>query len=313
MAHLNPESRTPDIVEGHPIPGSAGFPDSVSEDGLIRSRFLVSMGHTLRGPLNSILGFAGILLEGPAGPLTDRQKTFVHQIVGAGERQLEIIDNLISLACHHADEASFEPRSTRVHQLLERAVDRFKARAEASSVTILLDAEADLGTLFVDSEGVERAIGNLLSNAIRHLDPGGVVRVAAGMRGSDGKAAGPPADTVAICVADSGEGIDPKYRESLFDDLKEQSLFETRRQQRLGTGLPLARRLIEREGGSVSLQNTGERGDGNRFLILLPSWTRQSESNEPGESLAHAAVIPTEEEALCQAILPASTRDPSSW
>jgi len=272
-------------------PGSAR---TASEDALNRSRFLASMGHTLRGPLNSILGFTEMLLEGTGGPLTDRQRSFLEQIAGAGERQLEIIDNLITLARHHAEEAPYRPRPINIHQLLDRAVTRFRARAEEASITIELDVDPELGQVYVDSEGIERAVGNLLSNSLRHTEAGGMIRIAAGGRGPEGIAAEIPPDTIGICVADTGEGIDSSDHDRLFDDLDHSPDFEARRQQRLGTGLPLARRLLERDGGSISIQSSGIKGEGARFRILLPLFLGVPEAHEASTPLA-ATPPPTAE------------------
>jgi signal transduction histidine kinase len=288
---MTQEDRTPqvDLATGED-PSATSNPSSlpVSEDALNRSRFLVSMGHTLRGPLNSILGFADILLEGTAGPLTDRQRNFVKEIAGAGERHLEIIDNLITLARHHSGEAPYHPQPMEIYDLLQRVVARFRTRAEERSITLLLDANPALGQVFVDPEGVERAIGNLLSNAIRHLEPGGVIRVAAAVRGPEGASAEIPPNTVGVCVADTGEGIDPASYDTLFDDLEQVATFDARRQQRAGTGLPLARRLLEREGGSISIQSSGEKGEGTRLRILLPQFDESTESAHDSPRLADA-------------------------
>lgn len=284
----------PTTVEDLPAPAVESSL-SGSEDALNRSRFLVSMGHTLRGPLNSILGFADILLEGTAGPLSDRQRGFVEQIAGAGERQLEIIENLITLARHHAGDASYHPEPIRIYDLLSRTVDGFMTRAEGLSITILFEADPDLGQVFVDPDGVERAVGNLLSNALRHMEPGGVIRVAAAVRGSEGPAAELPPDTVGICVADTGEGIHSTNHDTLFEDLDHSATFDARRQQRLGTGLPLARRLLEREGGSISIQSSGKKGEGTRLRVLLPLFNGSTEGGNhdrnPEDSLPRTKEI----------------------
>lgn len=247
-----------------------GPTQDASKEALARSRFLASMGHTLRSPLNAILGFADILQEGVAGPLSERQRQYVDRIVEAGERQLEIIDNLIELSRFHSGDAPFQPEPISVERLLERTVSRFKKRADASGVAVLLDSDTGSRKVFVDPDGVERALGNLLSNAIRHMDEGGVVRIAASNGSPDGEECDP--DSVTICVADSGEGVDKAVQEFLFDDLDSGEASTARRQQRSGTGLPLARRLLEREGGSIHLVSSGEQGEGSRFRIKLPLW-----------------------------------------
>jgi signal transduction histidine kinase len=228
------------------------------------------MGHTLRSPLNAILGFADVLLYGSSGPLTDRQRRHVQQLVDAGERQLEIIDNLVELSRIHSGDSTAQPEATDPLRILETAVGTFGPKAEAKGVSILLDAEPDLGAVHVDPEGLTRAVGNLLSNAIRHLDEGGVIRIAVSRESPSGGTGSPAGETLQICVADSGPGIGKEEQKFLFQDLDHGDAFTARQKQRNGTGLPLARRLVERHGGQIWVESSGRRGDGSRFMITLP-------------------------------------------
>ena len=188
----------------------------------------------------------------------------------AGERQLEIIDNLVELSRIHAGESLGTPVVTDPLRVLGNAFGKMGPKAAGRGVTLLMDADAEVGDVLVDPDGIERAVGNLLSNAIRHLDEGGVVRVAVSKEVPPTDADGPKSGLLKICVADSGPGIPEEDQSFLFQDLDQGDAFEVRRKQRNGTGLPLARRLIERHGGKIWVESSGRKGEGSRFFITLP-------------------------------------------
>lgn len=238
--------------------------------------------------MNAILGFADVLLYGTAGPLTDKQRGYVQRMVEAGERQLEIIDNLVELSRIHAEESVGNPKVTDPLRILENCVGQFEPKASARGVSIILDAEADLGPVHVDPDGLERALGNLLSNAIRHLEEGGVVRVAASREEFDDVSGEGISESIRICVADSGPGIAPEDQAVLFQDLNHGEAFAARRKQRNGTGLPLARRLLERDGGRIEVKSSGRKGEGSRFVVTVPIVT---------QGIPGALEVPTSQEA----------------
>jgi signal transduction histidine kinase len=243
----------------------------------LRSQFLASMGHTLRTPLNSITGFAGILLEEACGPLNERQRQFVERIVESGYRQLELITNLMDLARLDAGQAPADPATVCAKQVVLGAVDEYRCQIEAKGLRLELQVDQDLGTLTVDTGQLSTALANLLSNAVRLTDQGGTVRVVATRVTPSGSQTGDLPQrlhggaVVRIEVADTGSGITPEDMRFIFDDFEHTESLAARRHRRSGTGLALARRIVERHGGRIWAESEGVKGRGSRFVVELPS------------------------------------------
>ncbi|UCF18980.1 MAG: HAMP domain-containing histidine kinase [Gemmatimonadota bacterium] len=246
-----------------------------------RSLFLASMGHTLRSPLNGVLGFSDILLEESAGPLNDRQRRYIERIAESGRRQLELIDNLTQLARLHSGQLALQPERCSIAQIVEDAVSSYRALAQRKGVRIEIEVSCSTGKLTADADYLTTAIRSLVSNAVRCSENGGVIKVSARRLdpelGSDdgngnraGALRGEAAARLRVEVADDGPGIAPEDQDLIFDDLEDHRSLLARCQRRTGVGLPLARRLVELHGGRISVHSTGVRGEGCRFAIDLP-------------------------------------------
>ncbi len=253
-----------------------------------RSLFLASMGHTLRSPLNGVLGFSDMLLEESAGPLNERQRRYVERIAESGRRQLELIDNLIQLARLHSGQLTLQPETCSVERIVEDAVAPYRVLAKRKGVAIVTEVSSSCDKVTADADHLTTAIRSLVSNAVRCSENGGEVSVsvrclgaAIGNGNGNGNGNGAQRDEssarLRFEVADDGPGIAPDDQALIFDDLEDHRSLLARRQRRTGVGLPLARRLVELHGGRISLDSTGVRGEGCRLAIELPV---QMESGE---------------------------------
>ena len=239
------------------------------DGGTVRSAFLASMGHTLRTPLNGILGFSDILLEEAFGPLNERQRKYVEQISASGQRQLGLINNLIDLARFHAGQVEPEWSTCDANGLVEDAVAPFCSPAAAAQVDLEVHTGQSVGEITADAERLKRAVGNLLDNAVRSTDAGGTITVTV-RRGSGERKTSQP-EEVLIEVADTGAGIPPEDQGLLFDDCEHADSLAARRERRSGTGLALARRIVELHGGRIWVESEGVGGQGSKFVVALPS------------------------------------------
>lgn len=239
-----------------------------------RSLFLASMGHTLRSPLNGVLGFSEMLLGESAGSLNDRQRRYVERIEESGRRQLELIDNLMQLARLQAGLVDLRPSRCTLDQIVAGAIEPYRVLARRKRVAIAIDVADPVDPLVLDVELVTTALRSLVSNAVRYTLEGGHVSVktqrlhAQPANGNGWQRV--PEDRLHIEVLDDGPGIDPEDQGLIFDDLDSDATLRARRQRRSGVGLPLARRLVELHDGRIGVSSSGVKGEGSRFFIELP-------------------------------------------
>ena len=229
-------------------------------DAIARSRFLASMEHTLRTPLNGVVGYTDVLLEEAFGTLNDRQRRYAQRIAGGGHRQLEFITNLMTLSLLHAGDLELVLHPIRVADLVNASVSALRSTAEQKGLALVVHADTD-AIVHGDTEYLQEAVRHVLHNAIRYSDQPGevsvIVREGLGDEGGDGTTG-----CVTVVVSDHGPGVAPDQLPFILDDLD-------RCERRPGLGLPLARRIVELHGGRIQVESEGRPGAGTRVSIVL--------------------------------------------
>jgi signal transduction histidine kinase len=219
-----------------------------------KSEFLASMSHELRSPLNGILGASELLGEGLFGPLTPKQQEYIRDINQSGHHLLRLIDDVLDLSRIEAGQMQFDPQRLNVAPLMESCVSLVRGSASAKSQElVLLPPDVPL-TIVADERAVTQVACNLLSNALKFTPERGRILFTARR----------DADRAIFVVDDQGPGIAPEFHQRIF----EQFFRVSGDRDGTGLGLPLARQLIEAQGGSISLES--ELGSGSRFSFSLP-------------------------------------------
>lgn len=221
-----------------------------------RATFLATVSHELRSPLNAILGFADILQSEVDGPLVGEAREEVAIIKQSGLHLLGLINDILELSAI----ASGQLRLTRAAVDLAPIADEVLKEAAGlrgdKPVQLRVEQLSDEVVAFADARRVRQILGNLVGNAVKFTPRGEVVV----QLSSDDYYA-------TVRVRDTGPGIKPEERETIFDEYKQGG---DRRARRRGTGLGLAiaRRLAMMHGGSVRLES--ELGSGSTFVLKLP-------------------------------------------
>jgi light-regulated signal transduction histidine kinase (bacteriophytochrome) len=214
--------------------------------------FSYSVSHDLRAPLNRIVGFSDILLEGYADKLDDEGKKNLNRVINGAARMNRIIDGLLHLA------------QISRHGVQRQDVDMSKI---AASVTAgLLEAQPDRRvaleiqegvTAFADEKLIEVALMNLLSNAWKFTSKTENARIEFGSFEQDGK--------TVYSVRDNGAGFDHNFFEKLF--LPFQRLHSEQDYEGTGIGLAIVERVIRRHGGEIWAES--KTGEGAAFFFTL--------------------------------------------
>jgi signal transduction histidine kinase/ActR/RegA family two-component response regulator len=221
-----------------------------------KSVFLANMSHELRTPLNAILGFSQLMRQDPTVP-EDHRRT-VEMIHRSGDTLLELINGVLDLAQVEAGRTALSPSSFDPETLLGDLVDLMRQRALTRGLTLDFEPAPGLSRLVrADAAKVRQTVLNLLGNAIKFTDHGGVV-VRAGFPAGD--------ERLVIEVQDTGVGIPPQERERIFESFVQ--LGTHPEQKGTGLGLAISRQFVRLMGGTLSVVDTA--GPGSLFRIEVP-------------------------------------------
>ncbi|MFF4129238.1 ATP-binding protein [Microbispora rosea] len=220
----------------------------------LRKAMVGDVAHELRTPLSNIRGW----LEAAQDGLADPDPELVSSLLEEALLLQHVIDDLQDLAVADAGELRVHAEPVDVADLLAQVATAHRGGAEAAGVTLVTRADGRL-PLVADPVRLRQAVGNLVSNAVRHTPPGGTVSLLAHRADGD----------VVIDVADTGSGIAPDDLPLVFERFWRVEKSRSRRSGGSGLGLPIARKLAEAHGGSLSA--TSVVGEGSTFTLRLPA------------------------------------------
>ena len=220
-----------------------------------KSEFLANMSHELRTPLNAIIGFSQVMRQRLFGEINAKQEEYLDDILSSGNHLLALINDVLDLSKVEAGQVELELAPFSLREALERGVAMVRERAARSGVELSLEPSSEVDVIVGDERRVRQILFNLFSNAVKFTPGGGTVTVTTAR--SDGE--------VTVSVRDTGPGIAPEDRERIFEEFQQT---EVGVRQREGTGLGLAKRLVELHGGRIWVES--EPGKGSRFVFTLP-------------------------------------------
>jgi PAS domain S-box-containing protein len=235
------------------------------ETSRLHGQFLSNMSHELRTPLNAVIGFSELLQAGTAPPGTDKHDHYLRQIAASGRHLLGMIDNLLEAASEASGRMEFHPESVDARTAVEEVVAMLEAKVRRYGVAVTVDVAPAVGWLFLDPLRFRQVLLNLIGNAIKFSPDGGdvQVRVRAGS-----------AEYVEIEVEDHGIGIALADQRRLFVPFQQVSTGPSKTFDGTGIGLALVKRLVEAQGGSITVDS--QVGRGSVFRVVLPKSYRPS-------------------------------------
>lgn len=221
-----------------------------------RDDFLATVSHELRTPLTSIIGWIQLLRA-------DRNAASLEQGLDTIDRnaraQSRLIEDILDFSRINAGRLRLNIQPLDLRDVIEAVIEVVRPAADAKGVRIerVLDSEA--GLVSGDIDRLQQVVWNLLSNAVKFTQRGGKVHVRLERVNSHCE----------LTVADTGEGIDPKFLPYVFDRFSQADSSSTRAHSGLGLGLGIVRHLVELHGGTVQAFSAGL-GLGATFAIRLP-------------------------------------------
>ena len=241
-----------------------------------KSTFLANMSHELRTPLNAIIGFSEMLLGGHVGPLGDKQREYVDSVRESGGHLLTVINDILDLAKIEA--GKFELRwLERVDPaaLAQSCADLLREQVRGRNVEFSVELQPELPPIEADVARIRQILLNLLDNAIKFSPLGGEVSLSVRQAGEE---------MVEFAIADNGPGMSAEEARIALQPFGQIEDGLTRSHNGTGLGLPLAERLTELHGGTLTIDSG--KGRGTRVVVRLPRASAPAPLREPIELAA---------------------------
>ena len=225
-----------------------------------KSDFLANMSHELRTPLNSSLILAKLLADNPDDNLTAEQVKFAQTIQSSGNDLLNLINDILDLSKIEAGRVDIAPENVPVERLANDIRQTFAPIARERRLNFTIDVTPECPpTIVTDPRRLEQVLKNLLSNAFKFTEAGGVVLTIRRTGGGQ----------VSFAVSDTGIGISEEQQHRIFDAFHQADGTISRRYGGTGLGLSISRELVRLLGGTLHLAS--KPGEGSTFTVVIPT------------------------------------------
>ncbi len=225
-----------------------------------QSEFMRIVSHDLRSPLTSMQGFGSMLESGMVGDLNEKQRYFVEKILSGIAQMTSLVENIQDAGRYDPETGFYEMQRTQCDlvAIVQRIVENHLMPAEKQELTVVTDIADDIPIISADSIMLERAITNLVDNAIKYTPNGGRITIGLNRRDS----------SLVVTVSDTGLGISPDNQKLLFERHVRIPRTEHKKIKGSGLGLFIVRSVAQRHGGNAWIEST--EGQGSTFSISIP-------------------------------------------
>jgi signal transduction histidine kinase/ActR/RegA family two-component response regulator len=221
-----------------------------------KSIFLANMSHEIRTPMNAILGFIEQLKKEEDDPKKEKILQIVHD---SGETLIAIINDILDITKIESDRMRLDVQKTNVFTILENVKALFQKSMQEKNIMFTVDISHDISnTLMLDDVRVKQIIINLLANAIKFTQEGGIISIQV-FRNED---------MLEIIFKDSGKGIAPQNKEKIFQSFEQEDGSTTRNFGGTGLGLSISKKLSNIMGGDITIESV--LGQGSEFCLKIP-------------------------------------------
>jgi len=237
---------------------------ALEQASALKSQFLANMSHEFRTPLNAILGYTHMLLNGVSGPVTDPQRKSLTRIDSNSQHLLALINDILDITRIEAGRMPLNLASFDIAELVHEVMSELEPIIKRSTLRVSSRLRGTVPLLRSDRQKVKQIVLNLLSNALKFTQSGSVTIVTT----YDGRSR-----TVGIAVRDTGPGIGEHDQAKVFEDFRQLDSSPARGYGGTGLGLSICRRLAQMLGGTIELRS--EAGRGSNFTLRLPVRVRR--------------------------------------
>ncbi len=225
-----------------------------------KSEFISIASHQLRTPLTAIKGFLSLILEGSYGKVAPEVQDVLNKVYASNDRIVQLVENLLNISRIESGRIQYQFQKSSIEDILKELSDMFFVMAKNKDLTLTFTLpKKKLPPLYMDAGKIREVISNLIDNAFKYTEKGGVEVIL--------EQKGPVAR---ITVSDTGMGIEAETMPHLFSKFIRGSK-EASRMNVAGTGLGLyvGKSFIEAHHGRIWIESDGK-GKGSRFIVELP-------------------------------------------
>ena len=231
-----------------------------------KSEFMANMSHELRTPLNSLMILSSLLKQNKDGNLTPKQIEFAATINSAGADLLNLINDILDLSKVEAGQMQFNIAALPLGDACDAVRALFEPLAEQRGLSFAVEPDADAPpTFYGDEQRVQQILKNLLANAMKFTEKGGVSLRIFNPAGAENPLPGP---AIAFAVSDTGIGIPADKQQLVFEAFQQADGSISRKFGGTGLGLSISLQLARKMGGDIRMRS--EEGKGSVFTLYLP-------------------------------------------
>jgi signal transduction histidine kinase len=224
-----------------------------------KSQFISTVSHELKIPMTSIRGYTDILRKGMAGSVNDTQAEMLNTIRSNVDRMAVLVSDLSDISRIETGRLRLDLGPVAAATAIEETLTSLRPAVEAKGQRLSVEVEPDLPPVRADRARLAQILTNLINNAHKYTPPGGAIHIRVGRAGSQ----------VTFAVSDTGIGISPADQAHLFTQFFRSEDPAVREQTGWGLGLNITQRLVELQGGQMSVSS--ELGGGSTFEFSLPT------------------------------------------
>lgn len=232
--------------------------EGLKKSGQYKSQFLANMSHELRTPLSSIISYSEILKAELFGPLNGKQKKYTDNILESSEQLQQLINGILDTAKIDAGKMTLEIGNCTLSEVIRESLSIVEILAYKKDIDIQNNMLEEDIIVRIDFRKTKQALCNILSNAIKFTPQGGQIKITSSQTGS----------SIRIVIEDNGIGIKKEDQERIFNEFEQADNSYERRYEGTGLGLPLAKKFVEMQGGTIYL--VSEIDKGTKVAITLP-------------------------------------------
>ena len=215
------------------------------------------LAHDLITPFNSMLGFLDLLSENLREYDVNTLENYISIVNNSAKGAFNLLNDILLWTRSQSGAIPFKPKIFNLKSSIEEVTEFLKPNANTKNITINID-ESDKTVVFADVDMLNTILRNLISNAIKFTDSGGIVNISSERTESD----------ILVTISDNGIGIAPNILPRLFDTTKLYSTRGTANEKGTGFGLMLCKKFVEEHGGEIWAES--ELSKGSKFKFTLP-------------------------------------------